>query len=402
LKTYNFDRVIDRHNTNSLKYDYPEDFGYTNEHLPLWVADMDFTVADEIKEALHKTNALGIFGYTKMPEKYFDVVSGWMIRHHNFKTEREWMITTPGVVFSLSTAIRALTETGDAVIILTPVYSPFRRVVENNNRKLIKSSLIYNNGRYTIDYADFEKQIISNSVKLFILCNPHNPVGRVFTKDELIRIGHICRKHNVIIVCDEIHEDFIYEPNRHIVIADLNSDFEQRCVICTAPSKTFNIAGLEISNIFIPNPDIRKRFKDELVRMSAGMVNSMGIIATMAAYKYGDEWLSQLLAYLKGNVDYVREFLTKNTPKIKLVEPEGTYLIWIDCKDMGMSNAQVNSFFKDEAKLFLDTGDIFGSEGECFQRINIGTNRKMLESAMNRIKCAYKKLFSDKENVKVE
>ncbi|MFA5340394.1 MAG: aminotransferase class I/II-fold pyridoxal phosphate-dependent enzyme, partial [Clostridia bacterium] len=227
---------------------------------------------------------------------------------------------------------------------------------------------------------------------------PHNPVGKVFSKEELIRICHICCKHNVIVASDEIHQDFINEPYKHTVLANLNEKFEQNCIICTAPSKTFNIAGLKVSNIFIPNPELKKKYENELNRRGPSSVNSLGIAACIAAYKYGEQWLNQLKQYLKCNLDFVTGFINENLPKIKLVNPQGTYLIWIDCQNMGLDNEQLNSFFKDEAKLWLNHGDVFGVEGNGFQRINIATSRSVLEKAMNRIKTAYDVLFHEKQS----
>ena len=396
MKTYNFDRIIDRRNTNSLKYDYAKDFGYTNDHIPLWVADMDFSVIEEIKDAIYKINAVGVYGYTGISENYYKIVRDWMLKRYNFKVDKQWHCITPGVVYAMSTAINAFTQPNESVIVQTPVYSPFYRVVTNNKRNLIKNPLKYENETYSVDYTDFEQKIIDNNVKLFLLCNPHNPVGKVFTKEELIRLCHICCKHKVIIVSDEIHQDFVYEPNKHTVLANLNANFEQCCVVCTSPSKSFNIAGLKVSNIFIPNPELKKIFDEELIRRGPSSVNTLGIAACMAAYKYGSVWLDQLKDYLKGNIEFVEDYISQHMPRIKALKPQGTYLMWLDCSNMGLDNEQVNSFFKDEAKLWLNQGDVFRPEGQCFQRINIATSRSILQKAMDRIKTAYDVLYHDK------
>lgn len=398
MKIYNFDKVSDRYNTNSIKYDYAEEHGYTKDHIPLWVADMDFPVVEEVKSAINKINALGFYGYTGITDNYYKTVADWMLRHHNYKVEKQWHCVTPGVVYSISAAICAFTTPGESVMIQTPVYSPFYRVIQNNKRTLIKNPLIYKDGSYFVDFEDFEKKIIDNSVKIFILCNPHNPVGKVFTKEELIKICHICCKNKVIIVSDEIHQDFIYEPYKHTVISNLNSKFEQCCVICTAPSKIFNIAGLKVSNVFIANPDLKKLYDEELTRRGPSSVNTLGMAACIAAYKYGDDWMVQLQGYIKSNVEFVSRFITQNLPRIKVINTQGTYLMWIDCNDMGLTYKQVNSFFKDEAKVWLNQGDIFGPEGEGFQRINIATSRSLLEKAMDRIKIAYDTLYHDKSS----
>lgn len=394
---YDFDKVIDRHNTNSLKYDFYEDSGYTVEHIPLWVADMDFPVIEEIKSAISRINAVGIYGYTGISDSYYDIVSEWMYRYHNFKVEKDWFCITPGVVYALSVAVCAYTQPGESVIIQTPVYSPFYGVINKNQRKLVRNPLVYENGSYYVDFADFENKIVENDVKLFIMCNPHNPVGKVFTKEELIRMCHICCKHGVIIVSDEIHHDFVFAPHKHTVLANLNSNFEQSCVICTSPGKTFNITGLKASNIFIPNPELKKLYDEEMAKRGPGLVNTLGIAACVAAYRYGRPWLNKLLKYLQGNIEYVTEFINLNLPKIKVVQPQGTFLVWIDCKEMGLENSKLNNFFKDEAKIWLNPGDKFGQEGEGFQRINIATSRSILEKAMNRIKTAYDVLFYERK-----
>lgn len=395
LRKYNFDRKINRNNTNSIKYDFPEDYGYTKEHIPLWVADMDFPVAEEIKSVISSINSMGIYGYTGMSNYYYEVLAKWMRKEHNYKIEREWCFVLPGVMFAISTAIRAFSEEGDAIMVQTPVYSPFYKVIENNNRVIVGNSLVYENGEYFVDYVDFENKIKENNVKIFLLSNPHNPVGKVFTKNELIRMAHICCKYKVLVVSDEIHQDFIYEPHTHTVLANLNEKFENNCVICTSPSKTFNIAGLKVSNTFIANPKLRKLYDDTLKACYNGGVNTLGMAACVAAYSSSGTWLKQVKTYIKKNLDYVTSFIEKNTPKIKVVKPQGTYLMWLDCHDMGLSPQEIDDFFKDDAKLWFNIGQRFGKDGEYFQRINLATGKYRLEEAMERMKKAYDHLYKE-------
>lgn len=389
---YNFDQIIDRKNTNSIKYDFTEKHGKPIDILPLWIADMDFRVPEQVIDALTKSNAHGIFGYSDTRGEYVETLKTWFNDNLDWKIKDEWLVKTPGVVFALCTAIQALTNEGDAVLIQRPVYYPFSSSIEKNNRKLINNPLIYKNGRYSIDYADFEEKIIANKIKLFILCNPHNPVGRVWTKEELTTIGDICVKHQVKIISDEIHSAFTYPNHRHLVLASLKPEFNNITLTCTSPSKTFNIAGLQVSNIFIANPNIRERFVQVMERNGYSELNSLGIIACQAAYKYGSAWLNQLKTYLKGNLDFTRDFLAKHLPQIKLVEPEGTYLLWLDFSALNLSDEELEDLIVNKAKLWLASGEIFGEEGKQFERINISCPRQTLKTALIRLKKAIKSI----------
>ncbi len=261
-----FNLIVNRKNTNSLKYDFALERGKEADILPLWVADMDFPTAPEVTEALVKASRHGIFGYTEVKEEYFNVLKNWFLSHYNWNIERKWLVKTPGVVYAIAMAIRAFTDKNEAVLIQQPVYYPFSETIESNERILINNPLVYKDGKYHIDFIDFEEKIVKNRVKLFILCNPHNPVGRVWTKEELIRLGDICVKHNVLVVSDEIHADFIYPGHEHLVFADLKTEYFERTVTCTAPSKSFNLAGLQVSNVFIGNPAIKYALKTEIVK----------------------------------------------------------------------------------------------------------------------------------------
>ena len=383
---YNFNEIIDRKGTDSLKYDFAVERGLPKDVLPLWVADMDFPVEDHIKEALIKASEHAIFGYSDTKDDYFEVLSSWYERRFFWKVKKEWLVKTPGVVFAIAMAIQALTRENEAIIIQEPVYYPFSSTIRANNRKLVINNLVLKKDKYHIDFVDFEKKIIENNVKLFILCSPHNPVGRVWTREELQKIADICLKHKVYIFSDEIHSDLVYEKDTHTIFANLGKDVEDSCIVATAPSKTFNIAGLQVSNIWIANKKMRDAFKEAIDRAGYSQLNNMGLIATKAAYKYGEEWLEELKIYLKSNIDFVREFLKDKLPNIKLIEAEGTYLLWLDCRELGLSEKERQGLIQDKAKLWLDTGTMFGKAGAGFERINIACPRKTLEEAMNRLK----------------
>lgn len=383
-----FDTIINRKNTNSLKYDFAVERGRDENILPLWVADMDFMVAPEIIEALEKSVKHGIYGYSESKKDYFEAIRKWFLQKHQYSLKEEWLVKTPGVVFAIAQAIRAYTKKGDYVLIQSPVYYPFRETIEVNDRKVAVNSLVLKNGHYEIDFEDFERQIVEKKTKLFLLCNPHNPVGRVWTKEELTKIGDICVRNHVLVVSDEIHCDFTFPGFAHTVFASIKKEFEQISILCTSPSKSFNLAGLQISNIFIPNEELRKQFERAVAQAGYSQVGLPGIVACKAAYTYGEEWLKQLKVYLKENLDFLREYLKKELPQITLIEPEGTYLIWLDFRALGLSKEALHTLIEEKAGLWLDEGDIFGPEGEGFERINIACPRKTLEEALNRIRTA--------------
>lgn len=393
---YDFNKIINRNNTKSLKYDFAKERNMPEDLLPLWVADMDFQTSPEIIEALNKAVSHGIYGYSEGKEEYFDAVYNWYNDNLNWQVKKEWLIKTPGVVFAIVLAINALTSEGDSVLIQNPVYYPFTEVIIDNNRKLVNNSLVRNGKKYEIDFEDFEKKIIENNVKLFILCSPHNPVGRVWKKWELEKIGDICLKHNVKIVSDEIHSDFVYPENKHIIFSSLDKKYQNITITCTAPTKTFNLAGLQISNIFIPNLEIRKKVLKQLDKVGYSQVNLMGLVACEAAYKYGRQWLNELKEYLLDNLNFLRDYLETNIPQIKLIEPEGTYLIWLDCSALGFEDEELEKFIVEKAKLWLDSGYIFGKEGEGFQRINIACPRETLKKALEQLKEAVDEIKSIK------
>ena len=382
---YDFNKITDRRGTNAVKLDLAVARGKPADVLSLWVADMDFPTAPVILDALHEKVSHGIFGYSVPDQRFFDAVKNWMKTEHDFDIERRWIVTTPGVVFATTCAIKAFAAEEEAVLIQTPVYYPFKNMIEANNRKLVTSSLFEKDGKWQIDFADFEQKIVENKVKLFILCSPHNPVGRVWTREELERMSEICLRHNVIVFSDEIHNDFIIPPNSHTVFSTISKDAAWNSVVSTSASKTFNLAGLQFSTNFIQNPALRKKFHDERDKTGYDEPSLMGIVATQAAYEHGKEWLVALKAHLAENLDFLRTFLKEKLPKVRLIEPEGTYLIWLDFSEYGLSDAELDDIIVNKAKLWLDRGTMFGKEGEKYQRINIATPRPLLEDALNRL-----------------
>lgn len=380
-----FDTVIDRKGTRSLKYDFAVRRGKPKDVLPLWVADMDFQTSSYITDALEDMVKHGVFGYSESEEHYFGAVQNWMERHYNWHVKESWMTKTPGIVFALAMAVKAYTQENDAVLIQPPVYYPFKEVVEDNHRRLVNNTLVLGgDGTYTIDYEDFEKKIIEENVKLFILCNPHNPVGRVWTKEELERLGDICLKHGVFVVSDEIHADFVFE-RKHTVFSEVKEAYRDISMICTSPSKTFNIAGLQISNIFISNPEKATAFRRQVAAAGYSQVGLPGLVACEAAYLHGDEWLEGVLAYIKANAEFTRAYLQEHLPRVKMTKLEGTYLVWLDFRDYGLTDKELDEKILNQAGLWLDSGAVFGKCGEGFQRINIACPRKTLQQALDRL-----------------
>lgn len=379
----NFDEEINRNGTYSLKYDCNKRRNKPEDVFPLWVADMDFKCPDDVLKDLHKKVDFGIFGYSEPDEEYFESLYNWY--HNNFQIDlnTDWVVMTPGIVFALAMAVKAFTKESDYILINNPVYYPFSEVILDNNRNVISSDLILKNSHYEIDFEDFENKIKKYNVKLYLLCSPHNPVGRVWTKTELDKIIDICKKNNVIIVSDEIHSDFVWE-GKHTCLLNYQ-EYLNNIIVATSPTKTFNFATLQISNILIPNNDLRLRFKKEIDKSGYSQLNLMGIVACNSAYKYGLQWLNELRDYLKENINFVDTFLKEKLPKIKLIKPEGTYLLWLDFKDLKLSNEELESLILNKAKLWLDSGSMFGKSGEGFQRINIALPRKKLKWALEQL-----------------
>ncbi|MDO4187501.1 MAG: MalY/PatB family protein [Lachnospiraceae bacterium] len=393
-RNLDFDKVIDRKGTHCLKYDFAVKRGYPEDVLPLWVADMDFKTTSYVEDALNEVVSHNIYGYSNIQngDGFFEAVAGWMKRHHDWAVYPEWHVHTPGVCFAIANAIRAYTEIGDAVIIQQPVYYPFSNIIIQNSRKLVSNDLIYDGaGHYSIDFEDFENKIKENNVKLFILCNPHNPVGRVWTKDELEKLGDICSKNGVIVFSDEIHFDFIWSGS-HTIFQEIKPEYKEFTITATAPSKTFNLAGAQQSNIFIANEELKKKFVKEYDVAGLDEPNRFGIAATMAAYNYGDEWYEAVKKYIKANIEFAEEYIEKNLPGVKLIPTEGTYLIWLDFNNTGLCARELDDLIIKKAKLWLDSGKIFGKTGIGFERINVACPRSILLEALERIK----NIMSDK------
>jgi cystathionine beta-lyase len=348
---------------------------------------MDFRTAPCVTRALVKSAEHAIFGYsdTKKNGACFTAVREWFSERLDFNVKPEWLVKTPGVVFALYAAVRASTGEGDGVLIQPPVYYPFREAVEVTGRRLVTSPLTYTGGKYGINFSDFEDQIIKNNVKAFILCSPHNPVGRVWTKSELTQMGKICLKHNVTVISDEIHCDFVYGTVKHTVFGTINEKFLNNSIICTAPSKTFNLAGLQAANIFIAEPKLRSRFREETANTGYSQLNTMGLAACEAAYRGGGEWLDELLVYLEKNYNYVKQFIDANLPKIHVVDLEGTYLLWLDMNAYGFSETELERIIVGKARLWVSKGSSFGEEGKGFIRVNIACPLSTLEKAFNQL-----------------
>lgn len=385
-RNLNFDEIINRRGTDCLKYDFAVRRGMPEDVLPLWVADMDFKTSSYVEDAVIERTKHGIFGYSESREEYFKAVAGWMRRHHNWEIRPEWLIKTPGVVFALAMAVKAFTEKGDSVLIQQPVYYPFSEVIRDNGRVVISNDLyLGEDNRYHIDLADFEKKIVEHHVKLFLLCSPHNPTGRVFTKEELTAMGDLCVKHGVKVVSDEIHNDFVFQ-GEHTVFASVKKEYEEISVICTSPSKTFNLASMLISNIFVPNRELRQRFRHEVDAAGISQLSVLGLVAAKAAHAQGDKWYEQMMSYVGENIRYVKEYVKENLPGVTVIDGEGTYLLWLDFRGTGLDPEELDRRIIYEAKLWLDSGKIFGHTGAGFQRINVAAPRAIITECLERIR----------------
>ncbi|HOJ09660.1 MAG TPA: PatB family C-S lyase [Clostridiales bacterium] len=384
---YNFDKIINRKNTNCEKWDMIEKSFGSSDVLPLWVADMDFEAPLEVAESIKKRTEHGVFGYTAVPYSYYKAVIDWLKVRHGWEVDRDWISLSHGVIPSLCAAIITFTNPGDKILIQSPVYPPFFSIVKNNGRCLVNNQLKISQGKYIIDFDNLQKQL-SEGVKMMILCNPHNPVGRVWSRDELNQIGELCLKYNVMLVSDEIHSDLVYPYVKHIPAGSISEEIAQNSITCVAPSKTFNIPGLGISAVIIPNSRLSKMFNKTVSNMAMNMSSIFGPIAAEAAYKYGADWLDQLLVYLQGNIDFLTQYLKDNIPQIKFFKPEGTYLAWLDCRDLGLDQKELKSFMTNKAKVGLIEGTAFGPGGEGYQRLNFACPRSVLVEALQRIKAA--------------
>ncbi len=397
---YDFNQVCDRKKTDCVKWDFaPFMFGH-NDVLPMWVADMDFPVAAPIVEALKKRAGHEFYGYTAAGAGVIQSVMDRMWNKYAWKIKPEWIVFTPGIVPALNIAVRALTRPGDEIIIQEPVYYPFFPAVTSGGCQIVNNQLKLINGTYQMDFDDLERQFqdrdciipFTHRIKAMILCNPHNPMGRVWNPKELTRLGEIALKHSVVVIADEIHCELLFKGHRHTPFASISESFEQNSITCMSPSKTFNLAGLHVSAIIIPDEKLRRLFSDT----RSGIVpepNLFGFTALEAAYRFGDEWLTQLLDYLQDNLDFLLKYFAERIPKVKVIEPQGTYLIWLDCRELGMDDMTLRSFMRDEVRVGLDDGFLFGSGGSGFQRINIACPRPILEEALRRIEITVNSRF---------
>ena len=382
---YDFDTVVNRKNTNAIKYDLAKKRGKPEDAVSLWVADMDFPTAPCIQKAVAEKAAHGIWGYSRPDNRYYDALKKWYKERHNFEVQNEWVVNTPGVCFALAAAIKAFTKEGESVLIQKPVYYPFFNIINSLQRKVVNSSLILKINHYEIDFDDFERKIVQENVKMFILCSPHNPGGRVWTKQELQKISEICLAHNVLVVSDEIHSDITFGSNVHTVYGSLSEQALKNSIICTAPSKSFNLAGLQFSNIFIADEKLRKAFSEELDKTGYDEPSVFGIVAATAAYSEGADWFDSVKSYIWENILFAKKYIEENASQIKVLVPEGTYLLWLDFSKTGLSDSEINDRVLNKAKVWLDRGSMFGKEGEKFQRINCATPRIILEDALKRI-----------------
>ena len=394
----NYDVEIDRFGTCSLKWEFIHDgdrmkYGDhshpkhgNNRILPMWVADMDFPAPPAVIEALTKRAQHGIFGYTMPADSYYDAVINWMARRYGYNVERDWILLAPGVVPAVNMMVQAFISPGEKVLVQQPVYYPFFDAIKNNGGTIVSNSLVYESGRYHMDFDDLTEKVADPAVKLAILCSPHNPVGRVWTAEELTRFGKICLENDVLIISDEVHCDLIYDGYAFTPFAGINEIFPQQSVICTAPSKTFNMAGLKTSNIIIPNPDLRKLFARILARNGLKSANAFGIVATEAAYNHGETWLVDTMAYIESNYRFMAEYMAEHLPQLRIIPPEGTYLVWVDCRALRLDPDARKELLMQKAHIFLDEGELFGPEGEGFERFNIACPLSILKEALERIK----------------
>lgn len=379
----NFEMVHNRKNTRSVKWDMVKDLFQSEDVLPMWVADMDFKAPEAVNKAIIDRANHGIYGYTVADEQVKNSIVNWISRRHNWTIKSDWLSFSPGVVTTLHMAIQSLTEPGDSILIQTPVYTPFYNVIKAHNRKIVKSPLILEDNYYRMDFQDLENKL-KQGIKALILCNPHNPIGRVWTKDELTKIAELCIRYNVIIISDEIHCDLTYPEYQHISIASLSEEIANRTITCMAPSKTFNLAGLQASYAITSNQKMRTLLEKQFLQQGFHGLNTMGTTALEAAYNYGEEWLDGLRQILKSHYVYVKEQFEKHTP-FQVTITEGTYLVWFDCSSLGLDANGLRKFFNKEAKVGLNAGVEYGEEGEQFMRLNIACPRATLEEGVNRI-----------------
>ncbi|QDQ02853.1 pyridoxal phosphate-dependent aminotransferase [Lysinibacillus fusiformis] len=392
---YNFDEIINRRETDSIKWSkkhLQENFG-DEESIPMWIADMDFKVAQPIIEALTERAQHGIFGYGYKSDEFLESVVNWHKKRNGWDIEKEWILFTPGIIPALNFIVETFCKPGDKVIIQSPVYYPFANIITNNGCHIANNPLIFNNGKYEMNFSELERIAQDSRTKLMFLCSPHNPVGRVWTAEELQRLGEICLENNVLVVSDEIHSDLIYQPNCHIPFGKISEEFKMNSIICTSPSKTFNLAGLHISDIIIPNESLREELNHKLTTIDIDP-GSFASVAQITAYNNGEEWLEQLIEYLQNNLDLIDKFIKERMQGVKLVRPEGTYLAWLDFSELNFTDVELQQMMQKKAKIALDDGYIFGAGGEHFQRINFACPRTILVKSLENIEKSLMDLVS--------
>jgi len=386
--TFNFDQIIDRKGSSCIKYDGMGKFLGADDAMPMWVADMDFLTPNYITDAIITRAEHGVFGYPMREESYFTSLMGWLKRRHQWEVMRDWITFCPGVVPAVNMAVLAFTQPGDKIITQPPVYFPFFTAITDHKRELVYNQLILNDGRLCVDFANLEK-LASEGAKMLILSNPHNPGGSVWTRDELTQMAEICLKYNVLIISDEIHCDLIYKPFKHTPVASLSHEISVQTITTVAPSKTFNLSGLSTSSVIIENDSLRRKFNSTLDHLHIGGGNIFGNIASEEAYLHGDTYVDELMAYLMLNVEILEEYIATNLPKIKIIRPESTFLVWLDCREMGLDDKHLNDFFLLKAKIGLNPGVMFGPGGEGFMRMNIGCPKTTLLQGLGQLKEAF-------------
>ncbi len=385
---YDFDTILDRRHTHSLKWDRcPVDFGL-DDVIPMWVADMDFAAPPEVVEAVSRRAAHGAYGYASIPESFWASAIDWLRERHGWAVERSWLARAPGVVPAVNLCVNAFTAPGDGVVVQTPVYYPFFHAVERNGRRLVRNPLAADGGSYRMDLADLERRI-DERTRLLILCSPHNPVGRVWRREELAQLGEVCARRDLLVLSDEIHMDLVLPGRRHVPLASISPALAERTVTLLAPSKTFNIAGLNMSLVVSSNPALLARYTERFEAAGLTIASLFGAVALEAAYRHGADWLDQLLGYLEGNVDLADRFIAERLPDLRFIRPEGTYLALIDCRRLGMPQAELDEFCLRQARVYFDSGAWFGEESSGFVRINLACPRATLAEALARIERAF-------------
>ena len=389
---YNFDEIIDRRGTDCLKYDFGMKRKGRDDLLPMWVADMDFRLPDEILAELHKRVDHGIFGYTDPLDDYFEALNHWYSTRYGFTVDPEWVTLGACLVYAIHVSIQAFTRPGDSVMVMQPVYYPFSEAIRNNGRKLVNCQLHYEDGRYTIDFEDMARKLKEEQVKALIFCSPHNPVGRVWTEEEVTKVADLCLENRTILMVDEIHSDFIFPGHQFFSCMCLDEKYRKNLAFYSSHGKTFNIAGLQSATIVIPDETLRAKYRRANREAGYSQANVMGQAALIACYNLGAEWVDALVEYIYGNVRYVSDFIAQNLPRAKVVEPDGTYLLWVDFSGYGITQDELESRILDRARLWLDAGAIFGPETALFERFNLATPRSVVEEAMGRLKAAFEDL----------